>query len=143
MINFSNIFNTFDDSGENKETDDVSLLIDFSEHPLYWIGGFSKIINNHIFFTQYTIKTFKDISPELDLEELEQISENLMYNKAWDYIKSIKINNTFHVECLKLKADERLLLALETSIKHFESFEEYEKCALLKDVENKVKDFLI
>jgi len=66
-----------------------------------------------------------------------------MYNKAWNYIKSIKINNTFHIECLKLKADERLLLALEASIKHFESFEEYEKCALLKGVEDKVKDFLI
>jgi len=143
MINFSNIFNTFDYSGENKETDDVSLLIDFSEHPLYWIGGFSKIINNHIFFTQYTVKTFKDVSPELDLEELEKIGENLMYNKAWDYIKSIKINNTFHVECLKLKADERLLLALEASIQHFEVLEEYEKCALLKGVEIKVKDFLI
>jgi len=140
MMNFSNIFNTFDDSEENKEADDISILVDFSEHPLYWIGGFSKIINNHIFFTQYTIKTFKDISPELDLE---QIGENLMYNKAWDYIKSIKINNTFHIECLKLKADERLLLALEASIKHFESFEEYEKCALLKGVEDKVKDFLI
>jgi len=85
----------------------------------------------------------QDISPDLDLEDLEKIGENLMYNKAWDYIKSIKIDNPFHVECLKLKADERLLLTLEISIKHFESFEEYEKCTLLKGVEDKVKDFLI
>ena len=84
MIDFSNIFNTFDDSEDNKEADDVSMLVDFSEHPLYWIGGFSKIINNHIFFTQYTIKTFKNVSPELDLEDLEKIGEKLMYDKAWD-----------------------------------------------------------
>jgi hypothetical protein len=140
-MNFNNIFNTFSNSEEN--LDEVSLPVDFSEHPLYWIGGFNKIISNNIFFIQYVIKHSKNTSPELNLEELEKIGENLMYDKAWDYIKNIKINNVFHIECLKLKADEKFLLALKTSVKHFENLEEYEKCALLKSIEIKVKDFLI
>ena len=141
-MNFNNIFDVFNNSEESKEADDVSLLVDFSEHPLYWIGGFNKIISNNVFFTQYIVKNIKNTSPKHDLEELEKIGENLMYYKAWEYIKNIKINNAFHIECLKLKANENFLLALKVSIKHFENLEEYEKCALLKGIEIKVKEFL-
>ena len=64
-------------------------------------------------------------------------------NALKEELKNIKIENPFHVECIKLKADEKLIVALEISIIHFEKLEEYEKCALLKDVNVKVKDFLI
>lgn len=143
MINFNNIFGTFNDSEHNKEIDEVSMLVDFSEHPLYWLGGFSKTISNHLLFNKYIVKTFKNVSSELELEDLEKIGEYLTYDRAWNYIKNIKIENPFHVECIKLKADEKLIVALEISIIHFEKLEEYEKCALLKDVNVKVKDFLI
>ena len=142
MIDFNNIFDMFDDSEEPNDNDDLSLLMDFSEHPLYWIGGFNKIIDNHIFFSQYTVKTFKNISPELEENDLEKAGEYIMYNKAWDYIKGIDVNNAFHVECIKLKANDRLIVALVAAIKFFEDLEEYEKCALLKAIEDKSKEFL-
>ena len=139
-MDLNKIFNTFDK--EYNTNDETSLLVDFSEHPLFWIGGFNKIINNHLFFKQYTIKTFKNISPDINIEELEKAGEELMFRKAWNYIKSINLDKTFHVECLKLKADEQFIDNLQISVLFFEAFEEYEKCALLKGIQDKVKEFL-
>jgi hypothetical protein len=139
-MNLNKIFDLFDK--EYSANDDTSLLVDFSEHPLFWISGFNKLINNHLFFKQYTVKTFKNISPDINIDELEKAGEELMFRKAWDYIKSVDVNKTFHVECLKLKADEQFIDNLKTSILFFEALEEYEKCALLKNIEGKVKEFL-
>jgi hypothetical protein len=46
------------------------------------------------------------------------------------------------VECIKLKADEQFMDNLQTSVLFFEALEEYEKCALLKGIQDKVKEFL-
>lgn len=140
MVNLNKIFDLFDK--EYSTNDETSLLVDFSEHPLFWISGFNKLINNHLFFKQYTIKTFKDISPDININELEKAGEELMFRKAWDYIKFIDLNKIFHMECLKLKADEKFINNLQVSISFFEVLEEYEKCALLKHIESEVKKFL-
>ena len=140
-MNINSIFDLF--NSQESLDDDNSLLTDFSSHPLFWIGGFNKIINNHKFFIQYTSKMLKDISPELNLEEIEKSGEELMYNKACDYIKNVNLNNLFHVECLKNKTTKELHLNLTTAIYFYEKLEEYERCALLKNIESKVKEFLI
>lgn len=139
-MDLDKIFNLF--SKEYDVNDDTSLLIDFSEHPLYWIGGFNKLINSHLFFTQYTVKTFKNISPDINIKELEAAGEELMFRKAWGYIKFIDLNKTFHVECLKNKASEDFIENLQVAILFFEGLEEYEKCALLKGIQDKIKEFL-
>lgn len=140
-MNLNKIFNLFDQ--EFSANDDTSLLMDFSEHPLFFISGFNKLIDNHLFFKQYTVKMFQNISPDINIKELEKAGEELMFRKAWAYIKSVDLLKPFHVECLKLKADEQFVYNLHTSILFFEAFEEYEKCALLKDIENKVKTLLL
>jgi hypothetical protein len=139
-MNLNKIFDLFDK--EYNANDESSLLVDFSEHPLFWIGGFNKLISNHLFFKQYTVKTFKNISPDINIEELEKAGEELMFRKAWDYIKYINLDKIFHVECLKLKADEQFIKNLQIAISFFEALEEYEKCALLKGIQDKVKKFL-
>lgn len=140
-MDLDRIFNLF--NNENSSSDDESsLLVDFSEHPLYWIGGFNKIISNHLFFKNYTVKVFGKISSDLDIEELEKAGEDLMFRKAFDYIKSIDLTKPFHVECIKLKANNDFVEHLKESILYFEQFEEYEKCALLKRIEDKVEEFL-
>jgi len=139
-MNLNKIFDLFDK--EYNANDESLLLVDFSEHPLFWIGGFNKLISNHLFFKQYTVKTFKNISPDINIEELEKAGEELMFRKAWDYIKYINLDKIFHVECLKLKADEQFIKNLQIAISFFEALEEYEKCALLKGIQDKVKKFL-
>lgn len=141
-MDFNKIFDVFDQNDDQKETDDVSLLVDFSEHPLYWIGGFNKLIANHLFFKKYTTKMFKNMSPDSDIETLERAGEYLMFNRAWEYIKDLNVYNSFHMECLKTKSDDVLYNSLEAAIRFFEDLEEYEKCALLKEIQDKVKEFL-
>jgi hypothetical protein len=142
-MNLDSIFNLFNNENEDKfSTDESSLLVDFSEHPLFWISGFNKIIDNHVFFKKYTLKTFHQIAPDFDPTELEKAGEELMFRKAWNYIKYIKLENNFHVECIKLKANESFAYNLKEAILFFEALEEYEKCALLKGIENKVEEFL-
>jgi hypothetical protein len=137
-MNINNIFRAFNDDFEDEETE---MLIDFSEHPFYWIGGFNKIIGNHAFFSKYTSKVFKNISPELNIDEVEKAGEHLMFDKAWDYIKNIKLDNPFHVECIGKKASSEFIYNLNIAIAFYEPLEEYEKCALLKNIENKIKEF--
>ncbi len=90
---------------------------------------------------QRMIKYLEQPMPK-EIEELEKAGEELMFRKAWDYIKYINLNNNFHIECIKLKADDKLVSNLEESICFFEALEEYEKCALLKKIEDKAKEFL-
>lgn len=141
-MNLNNIFNLFSDQPDHQPEDDTSLLVDFSEHPFYWIGGFNKVIANHSYFQQYTIKMFKNASSELDEEEVEKAGNHMMFEKAWDYIRDINLNNPFHVECIAKKSSFVLYKNLKETISHFEQLEQYEKCVLLKGIEVKVKEFL-
>ena len=141
-MDLNKIFSMFDE-GDSKDTDEVSLLVDFSDHPLYWISGFNKIINNYVFFTQYIAKNFNNISPELNQEEIDTIGVTLLFNRSWEYIKRLNLDNPFHIDCLKIKSTESLNDSLEAAILFFEKIEEYEKCAFLKNIQDKVKDFLI
>lgn len=140
-MDISRIFDLFNNN-ESDQNDDVSLLIDFSDHPLYFIGGFNKVISNHLFFAEYTIKNFQKISPDIDIKELEKAGEELMFRKAWGYIKNLDLNKSFHLDSLKVKADKHMVHNLQISISFFESLEEYEKCAFLKKIENKIEEFL-
>lgn len=140
MMDVNSIFNLFSD--DDSQPDETSLLIDFSEHPLFWIGGFNKLIRNHLFFKQYTIKMFKNISPELEIDEVEKAGEHLMFEKAWEYLKNINVENPFHIDCIKTKASEEFSDNLELTIMFFEELEEYEKCASMKKIKDKVKEFL-
>lgn len=139
-MDLSKIFESFND--DNTTNDETSLLVDFSEHPLFWISGFNKVIANHLFFKKYTVKAFGKISPDFNVDELEKAGEELMFRKAWSYIKDIDLSKAFHVDCIKIKASDEFVQNLQEAISYFEQFEEYEKCALLKNIENRVKDFL-
>jgi hypothetical protein len=140
-MNIKNIFDAFNSENFNND-DETSLLMDFSEHPLFWISGFNKVIDNHLFFTQYTVKTFKSISPDVNIDELEKAGEELMFRKAWGYIKGIDLNKNFHVECLRNKASKDFIYNLQISIQFFEMYEEYEKCALLKNIKDLIEEYL-
>lgn len=142
-MNINNIFDLFDDNNpEQKSEDDISLLVDFSEHPFYWIGGFNKIIANHSYFQKYAIEVVKGTSLEKNEEEINITGDKLMFEKAWGYICNINLTNPFHVECLGKKSSFEFIKNLKLSIQHFEQYEEYEKCALLKGIESKIKYFL-
>ena len=140
IMDLNNIFNLFNE--DNNQYDETSLLMDFSEHPLFWVSGFNKILNSHLFFKKYTIKTFKNISPDINIEELERAGEELMFRKAWNYIKNVNLSKSLHVDVIKMKANEEFLNNIIATIQFYEALEEYENCMLLKSIENKIREYL-
>ena len=140
MINLNNIFSLF---STDEELDGVNskVQIDFSQTPIYWIGMYKKLVLNHINFNKKVVKFFKESNQELDIEDIENAGEFVVYHRAWHYIQNVNIDNEEHVIAIKKYADEYLDTALKLGISFFEQHEDYEKCALLKKILDKSKEF--
>ena len=124
------------DSGNNQ---DMSYLLeDYKQHPMFWVGMFKKLIYNHKVFNAKVLNSFKDLDGELDMNDVENAGEFIMYNRAWYWINKIDIKETLHQNALTHYADEILLTYTKVVILYFQELEEYEKCAHLK----KIQDFL-
>ena len=140
MINLDNIFSLF---SANEELDGVNseVQIDFSQTPIYWIGMYKKLVLNHINFNKKVLKFFKESNQELDVEDMKDAGEFVVYHRAWHYIQNVDIDIEEHVIAIKKYTDEYLDTALKLGISFFEQHEEYEKCALLKRILDKSKEF--
>ena len=79
----------------SKDSDDVSLLVDFSDHPLYWIGGFTKLISNAVTSSESVAKNIDQIILSLQFQDitkqqidqavkpLEKIKSNIEHYKKY------------------------------------------------------------
>jgi hypothetical protein len=143
-VNIDKIFGLFGgedkdpkyDSGNNQ---DMSYLLeDYKQHPMFWVGMFKKLIYNHKVFNAKVLNSFKDLDGELDMNDVENAGEFIMYNRAWYWINKIDIKEILHQNALTHYADEILLTYTKVIILYFQELEEYEKCAHLK----KIQDFL-
>jgi len=140
MINLDNIFSLF---STNEELDGVNSVVqmDFSQTPIYWVGMYKKLVLNHINFNKKVLKFFKESNRELDVEDMKDAGEFVVYHRAWHYIQNVNIDNEEHVIAIEKYTDEYLDTALKLGISFFEQHEEYEKCALLKKILDKSKEF--
>ena len=144
-MDLNKIFGLFNDE-EPKSLKEKSQLIDdvlnFKEHPLFWVGMFKKLIQNHKLFNKEIIGFFSILDQELDIDDVEQAGEFVVYTKAFSWIGKIDINNKLHQDSILKFSDDAFLSYLKISILYFEKFEEYEKCAHLKNIQNIVEEFL-
>lgn len=131
------VFGLFEDPNDQSESK-VKEIIDFSEHPYVFMGMFTRIILRGDILNDQVIKFFSEINRDLDKDRLQDVNSNLIYNRAYSYIKQLDLSNSFHIETLLDKADTNFIAACNMSIEHFTELEEYEKCALIK----KIKDFI-
>lgn len=139
QVGLDNIFELFS-SGENLEGDNDLVHIDFTSTPIYWIGMYKKLVLNHINFNKKVVKFFKESNQELDINDMENAGEFIVYNRAWHYIQNVDINIKEHVLAIEKYADEYLDTSLKLGIHFFEESEEYEKCALLKLILDKIEE---
>jgi hypothetical protein len=140
MINIDNIFELFS-TNEDLDGNNTVVHIDFTKTPIYWIGMYKKLVLNHINFNKKVLKFFKESNQELDIEDMKDAGEFVVYHRAWHYIQNVDIDNKEHVIAIEKYTDEYLDTALKLGISFFEQHEEYEKCALLKKILDKSKDF--
>jgi len=116
----------------------ATVIVDFSQHPVVWIGMFKKIIINHISFKETIIKTIKKNNPELEEDEIRIAGNIILYSRAWEYIKNVDLNMESHIDALLSLYNEDLMMALIKSKKHYERYEEYEKCAFIKSIIDRI-----
>ena len=82
----------------------------------------------------------KESNEELDIEDVENAGEFVVYNRAWHYIQNVDINVEEHVLAIEKYQDEYLDTSLKLGIHFFEEQEEYEKCAHLKHILDKIQE---
>ena len=130
-MDINKIFEFFKSEDETNETTQIVL-----EGPVLWIGMFKKLISNYEAFIQQIIVFFKSSNQDLDTDDIERASSYMVYTRAYDNISQLDVNNQTHLEALKFYSDGYFKVALGASIKYFEGIEEYEKCAVLKTIQD-------
>ena len=139
-MDINKIFGAFNSDKEDENGFPTPKFIkDMEEnHPRYYLGMFEKLINNHLVYQKGLIKMFQSADNSLDIKDIEAAGENLLYNRAWEYISQFNIKDKYSQEILERKNSENFIKAVNSAISYFENDEEYEKCAFLK----KFLDFL-
>jgi len=127
------VFGLFQDP-EDKSEVKVKEIVDFSDHPYIFIGMFTRIIFRGDVLNDQVLKFFTEINKDIDKVNLEQVNKNLIFNRAYSYLKQLDLQNSFHVDTLLEKADDNFLQASTLALDHFLELEEYEKCSFIKDI---------
>ena len=140
MIDVNKIFDTFEEPTDSGFPGTV--YIDFKDHPAYWVGMFEKTILNYENYCVKLLHLFKTASPTLNLDDVQDAGEYIVYNRAFEHIKDLDLTNKSHLDSLENRASKRLRNYLVKSIEYFITVEEYEKCAVLKSIQDQVELFL-
>ncbi len=139
MINKDKIFKLFLDGKEINDPKTEEKLKDFMNGPFAKIGMFVKLIQNHHIFHKKLEKFLKKEQPNYNVESTKEASEFTVYNRAYNYIKKISLDDHDDFHAI-INFDTKVFsLALGHAISHFEQYEEYEKCAHLYNIQEIVK----
>jgi len=107
-------------------------------HPSYFINIFQKLVINYTGYSDKLINFFANADPEIDVYNVKKAGENMLYNRAYEYIVKIDLQDKYHIKILFEETNPKLEESLNKTLSYFENEEEYEKCAILK----KYLDFL-
>jgi len=131
------LFNNEEPKSLREKSQMIDELIDYKEHPLFWVGMFKKLIHNHRTFNKEVVSFFSKLEDEeLSIYDVEKAGEFIVYNRAWFWISKIDTQDWKCQEALLHYTDEYLETYIRFTISYFEEFEEYEKCAHLKSIQN-------
>lgn len=145
-MDINKIFGAFNSSSKDDGWDykgvnyyNPRTLPDIDEnHPRYFVKMFQKLVINYTGYSDKIIDFFGQADPELNIGEVKRAGESMLFNKAYNYIQNIDIQDEYHVRVLFQEVNPKLKEALQKTLFYFENEEEYEKCAILK----KYLDFL-
>lgn len=144
MTDIDNIFNLFDENDKNQEIqeDQDNIFLDFRNHPVYKILMFKKMILNHLKNREIVISILKKSDPSLNKEFALNVGDSLCYNKSMDYLLELDLNNKNVITSIIEQSTEELNFTLNKAMDYFLELEEYEKCAVIKKIQDIVKENL-
>jgi hypothetical protein len=128
-MNIDKIFNMF--ASEVKPAPENIVLVDFKDHPYYWVGMFKKIMLNYDVFSKKFISLFREDGSQVDTADIEKAGEHFVYERAWEYISKLDITIPLHLSTLIQYKDPILIKNLNQTLLHFQDSEEYEKCGFI------------
>jgi hypothetical protein len=136
-MDIDKIFNMFEP--ETKPAPEELVLVDFKNHPYYWVGMFRKIMLNYDAFSKKFISMFREDGSQVDMNDVERAGEHFVYERAWEYISKLDINIPLHLTTLLQYKDPILIKNLDRTLLHFQDNEEYEKCGFILELIKKLK----
>jgi hypothetical protein len=132
-MNINKIFDLFKSEKSKEEQVEEQVVLD---GPVLWVGMFVKLIANYEIFTKQIIQFFRTTNQELDVDDIEQASSYMVYMRAYDNLSKLDINDSMHVEAIKMHPAKPLILALESALNYYLEKEEYEKCSHIQKIQN-------
>jgi hypothetical protein len=141
MVSIDNIFGLFSHDDDDISRGKTTTYKDLKTSPMYYVGMYKKLVLNHINFNKKVLNFFAKSNDELDINDIKEAGEFVTYNRAWSYIQNVDLEEDAHIIALKYYSDEYLDTALQLGINYFTQIEEYEKCALLYKISQKLKTF--
>lgn len=146
MIDPDKVFGLFgraeEDPSYSEQQEITSQLFELQDTPAFKIGIFRKLILNHTNFNLSVLSMLKRANDELDVRDMKDASEFIIYSRAWEYIKDLNVKDIDVFEAFKKGSNEELVTTFALAIDFFESREEYEKCAHLKKLSDLSRYFV-
>jgi hypothetical protein len=139
-MNIGSIFALFGSNENNKNT--KKELEVFKETPHFKIRMFSKLISQGMGFRNQVLNFFSNTNPKIDTFDLDKAGEFMMHTRAWYWISECNLRKKEWKLALQDNASKDLLNHIEIVLRYFESLEEYEKCSLLKKIQDFIKKSL-
>ena len=141
MIDMTNIFGLFVPGEELDGTQTATNLDELKTKPIFHVGMYKKLIQNHINFNTKVLDFFKQSNEEFDINDIKEAGEYVVYNRAWNYISNVDIKNDGYINAIKHYSDDEFRSTLDMGIEFFQRDELYERCALLLKIKKKSLKF--
>jgi hypothetical protein len=136
MIDPEKIFNLFNQADQDppiqEKAEIAEQLLALKDTPAFKLGIFKKLILNHTNFNRSIINMLSRVSDELDMDDVKNAGEFIIYNRAWEYMRDLNVKDLETFESIKKGANQELVTAFKLAIHYFQETEEYERCAHLK-----------
>jgi hypothetical protein len=129
------LFALFDHkNGDKPLSEDDNNIIELYETPLFWISMFEKLIQNNNIFNHQLELMFKH-DEHYDPGLLIEAGDIIVYSRAYSFIEMLDLNNNDHMNALRIKSKQSYLINnLISAMNFFIKYEEYEKCAVIKEI---------
>jgi len=128
----------FPEDKDNNEGLQKKEIEDFKKSAVFKVSMFKKLIRNGTLFKKQVVKFLSSSDANLDINGIDDAGDYMMYTRAYLWIKDFKFRSKEWKEALFNCSDDELVSLIGLSIKYFEEYEEYEKCAHLKKIQDLV-----
>ena len=108
--------------------------------PTYKLESWKDTILNHDLFKESIVDLFLQMGSDLSQSELGEAGRAMAFNKAYEDVSDLDLNDSKVVEAIVLASDYDFVKSLNMGIQYFENTEEYEKCAFLYRIYKKGQD---